>query len=112
MFSGIKSGAEIKVLYEGDSLSYVSASEADLALCNALAFQTNRDAARMDRLFRASGRMRLKWDEVHDGMRTYGRMTIEKAIEGTPFYASDGSRTHPVGKDDTKELASFTCAPV
>ena len=37
---------------------YRSQSEADLALCNHLAFWTGRDAARMDRLFRTSGLMR------------------------------------------------------
>ncbi len=177
MFANAKSGPTVKALYEGGNLTYTSASEADLALCNHLAFWTDRDAARMDRLFRASGRMRSKWDEVHDGAHTYGHMTIEKAIEHTPegysadygkkkrseqarahreeyeahksaapaegaaglqqgaesaqpvpggdlrqyyhelytrtfSYASDGGRTYAVGKDDTKELASFTCAPV
>jgi hypothetical protein len=42
----------------------------------------------MDRLFRQSGLYRPKWDERHftDG-RTYGRATIEQAMEGTSeFY--------------------------
>jgi putative DNA primase/helicase len=52
-------------------------------LSNHLAFWTGRDADRMDRLFRRSGLMRPKWDECHssDG-RTYGRLTIDKAIAG------------------------------
>jgi primase-polymerase (primpol)-like protein len=51
-----------------------------------LAFWTGGDAARMDRLFRQSGLMRAKWDEVHfaDGA-TYGEQTIERALEEVPF---------------------------
>jgi Protein of unknown function (DUF3987) len=55
-------------------------SAADLALCNMLAFWTGRDAARMNNLFRLSGLMRPKWNERH-GARTYGEMTIAKAID-------------------------------
>jgi putative DNA primase/helicase len=60
-----------------------SHSEADLRLCHLLAFWTGRDPDRMDRLFRRSGLFRPKWDEPHaaDG-RTYGEMTIAKAIAG------------------------------
>ena len=56
-------------------------SAADLALCNVLAWWTNGNADQMDRIFRQSGLMRPKWDTRHsaDG-RTYGRMTIDKAI--------------------------------
>ncbi len=39
---------------------YTSQSEADLALCNFLAFWTGGDAARIDRLFRRSGLYRPK----------------------------------------------------
>jgi putative DNA primase/helicase len=42
--------------WEGD---YQSQSEADLALCMKLAFWTNRDAGRIDALFRRSGLMRI-----------------------------------------------------
>lgn len=58
-----------------------SQSEADLALCNLLAFWTGKDAAQMDRLFRESGLYRKKWNELH-GKQTYGAMTIQKAING------------------------------
>ena len=56
-----------------------SQSEADIAFCNMLAFWTGKDALQMDRLFRASGLYRKKWDERH-GNQTYGIMTIAKAI--------------------------------
>lgn len=60
---------------------YESQNEADLALCNMLAPRCNYDAAQMDRIFPWSGLMRPKWDEKHsaDG-RTYGQMTIQKAL--------------------------------
>lgn len=60
---------------------YSSQSEADLALCNMLAFWAGCNAGVMDRLFRGSGLMRSKWDERH-GAKTYGAITIEKAIAG------------------------------
>lgn len=72
-------GLEIKRLYEGDITSYQSQSEAELALCNHLAFWTGHNANRIDSLFRRSGLMRSKWDEKHGNM-TYGQMTIDKAI--------------------------------
>lgn len=75
-----KNGAAFSALWAGDTTGYKSASEADIALCNALAFWTNKDAARMDRLFRQSSLMRGKWDEVH-GADTYGRLTIQNAID-------------------------------
>ena len=43
-----------------------------------LAFYT-KDAAQIDRLFRQSGLMRDKWDELH-GEQTYGETTIAKAL--------------------------------
>jgi putative DNA primase/helicase len=62
-------------LYDhGRNDGYPSASEADLALVSMLAFWT-KDAGQIDRLFRASGLMREKWDR--DGYRTD---TINKAL--------------------------------
>ncbi len=79
-----KNGQIFKSLWGGDTSGYNSPSDADLALCNILAFWTKKDPSLMDSLFRQSGLMREKWDKVHrpaDGA-TYGQMTIEKAIEG------------------------------
>ena len=85
-----KSGAEIQTLYSGNTARYSSQSEADLALCNHLAYWTGRDAGRMDRIFRSSGLMREKWDERH-GKTTYGNMTTNKAIAGcTNTYEPNG----------------------
>ncbi len=51
-------------------------SDADMALCQHLAFWTGKDAARIDRLFRQSALYRDKWDRG-DG---YNQRTILKAI--------------------------------
>jgi hypothetical protein len=80
-----KNGEKFSRLWAGTwRADYPSQSEADLALCIMLAFWTGRDAPRMDALFRHSGLHRDKWNDAHraDG-RTYGQITIEKAIEQT-----------------------------
>ena len=74
-----KGGPKFAALWSGDTTSYKSRSEADQALCNILAFWTNRDAAWMERLFRQSGLMREKWDRPQSGS-TYGAITIQNAI--------------------------------
>lgn len=65
-------------LWSGDWSAYPSQSEADMALCNELAFYCGRDTEQMDRLFRQSGLVRDKWDKLA-GSRTYGERTLEKA---------------------------------
>lgn len=74
-----RNGEQFAALWAGDTSSYQSQSEADMALCNWLAWWTNKDAARMDRLFRSSGLMREKWDRRQSGS-TYGAITIQEAI--------------------------------
>ena len=75
-----KSGALFNMLYSGNWEGlYPSQSEADLVLCNHLAFWTGRNAVQMDRIFRNSGLMRDKWDKKR-GTETYGAITIGKAI--------------------------------
>lgn len=74
-----KSGYVFNMLYQGNWQGvYSSQSEADLALCNQLAFWTQRNEEQMDRIFRSSGLMRKKWDEKRSGS-TYGAITIGKA---------------------------------
>ena len=80
-----KNGAIFDALWAGNLSGHGGdASSADLALCNMLAFYTDRDAAHMDRLFRQSGLFRPKWDVVHEPAtgRTYGQMTVDLAIAG------------------------------
>ena len=75
-----KSGALFNMLYSGQWEGlYPSQSEADLVLCNHLAFWTGRNSVQMDRIFRTSGLMREKWDKKR-GTDTYGAITIGKAI--------------------------------
>ncbi len=74
-------GSRFERLWRGDWRdSYPSQSEADLALCNMLAFWTGGDSDRVDSLFRRSGLMRPKWDQRHfnDGS-TYGGATVARA---------------------------------
>lgn len=77
-----KNGDEIERLYRGDWAppQYPSQSEADFALVNRLAFWCNGDKERIDRLFRASGLYRKKWDRSVGGGRTYGEYTIDRAV--------------------------------
>ena len=62
-------------LWNGDTSSYQSDSEADLALCNKLAFYCDKNTDMMDKLFRQSDLMREKWNRDD-----YRSMTINKAI--------------------------------
>jgi hypothetical protein len=95
--SNAKNGADFARLYRGSWDGYDSHSEADLALCNMLAFWAERpDPARVDRLFRASGLMREKWVERH-GAVSYGELTIARALEGrTDFYTPRERAAPPV----------------
>ena len=75
-----KTGGVFQLLYSGQWQGmYSSQSEADLALCNHLAFWCQKNAEQMDRIFRSSGLMREKWDKYR-GQYTYGQKTIEQAI--------------------------------
>lgn len=75
-----RSGDKLAALLAGAWQGYAtSQSEADLALCNLLAFWFGCDKARMDGVFRRSGLYRKKWDERH-GAATYGSQTLDKAI--------------------------------
>lgn len=74
-----RSGNLFNLLYSGNWQGvYSSQSEADLALCNQLAFWTQRNTEQMDRIFRTSGLYRNKWDEKR-GEKTYGELTVLKA---------------------------------
>jgi putative DNA primase/helicase len=90
-----KNGAQFNLLWDGKwkEAVYPSQSEADLALCCILAFWTDRDPTRMDRLFRSSGLMREKWDRDDYHMRT-----INRAIERTPDTYRPRTETQPAAK--------------
>jgi hypothetical protein len=58
-----KTGAKLARLWRGDTSDYQGdESRADQGLAALLVFATGHDAARVDRMMRASGLMRQKWD--------------------------------------------------
>jgi putative DNA primase/helicase len=67
-------------LWEGSGALFDSQSEADLALVYRLLYWTNGDVMQTERLFRLSGLMRPKWDRVIKDNKTYGEITIDKAL--------------------------------
>lgn len=88
-----KQGAGFKALYEGlwQGL-YTNQSDADMAFANMLAFWFGRDKRRMDAIFRRSGLMRDKWDRRTSGDKTYGDLTLNKAIlDCNEVYTPGGS---------------------
>lgn len=104
-------GATFTALWRGDTTAYGGdESAADLALCNLLAFWTDRDAGRMDRLFRQSKLFRPKWD-ARRGKETYGARTIAKALaDATEGYEGpslavelNGAASSETGKEESKE---------
>ena len=70
---------EVLGLWRGSDAGRDSTSEADMAFVAQLHYWCKGNQRMMDECFRASGRMRPKWDEIHssDGA-TYGEMTIRK----------------------------------
>lgn len=86
-----KNGQAFSLLWAGQWEGlYTSQSEADLALCNMLAFWCGRDITQMDELFRASGLMRDKWDRH----KTYRDNTLKKAADNCQnvYQQDDGYR--------------------
>ncbi len=83
---------EIKSLMEGNIAAYsMDDSAADLALCNHLAYYTQRNTKLMDEIFRTSKLFRDKWDEDR-GSQTYGQMTIDRACLDTRTVDGDETR--------------------
>lgn len=84
-----RNGGSIKDLFQGILING-DHSSTDMALCNHLAFWTDKDPVKMDSMFRESALLRDKWDKIHhsDGS-TYGQKTIEMAILSTPSTIAD-----------------------
>ncbi|AGB33957.1 hypothetical protein C488_20682 [Natrinema pellirubrum DSM 15624] len=103
-------GEKFERLWNGNTVGYDSQSEADMALCCLLAFWTGGDRTQMDQLFRESGLLREKWDEVHyaDGS-TYGEKTIERAITSTSeFYEPDAGDDTADAHDPATDSSAAT----
>jgi putative DNA primase/helicase len=96
-----KNGRDFDSLYSGRWDGYDSQSEADLALCNLLAFWCGPYPDRIDGLFRGSGLMREKWDGSR-GDSSYGEQTVARALEGrTEFYEAPKARTSSLVQRNT-----------
>ena len=91
-----RNGADFAALWRGEwEGRYPSQSEADLALCGALAFWTGRDAGRVERLFQLSGLMRPKWERDD-----YRQRTIDAAIAGCRDTSGAAKSAEPIRDDD------------
>jgi len=103
-----KNGHKAKKLYAGDMSEYNhDHSSAELALINYLVFYT-QDEQQLNRLYANSNLSRDKWDEPHssDG-RTYGEMTLQKAIGDCEHFYKPKQATTP-----TKSCSKFRLIPL
>jgi hypothetical protein len=92
-----KNGAKFCALFDRGDLSGHDGdwSRADFDLCGMLAFWWNGDAAAVDRMFRRSALMRVKWDESA-GAQSYGELTTTKAIEAQSSFYEPRKKLKPV----------------
>src|SRR5262249_11051233 len=84
--SNAKNGPKFRQLWAGEIHGYKSASEADQALCNYLAFWCGPDEQRIADLFSQSGLARSKWNREN-----YRKRTIQKALAGRQEYYDPGN---------------------
>ena len=70
--------------YTQEEIDNEGQSQADLTLCNMIAFYTD-SFEQIDNIFRSSGLMREKWDRITSYKRglTYGEKTIALAMNNT-----------------------------
>jgi hypothetical protein len=108
-------GFKFSQLWAGNwqGAGYASHSEADLALCEMLAFWTGGDPVRIDRLFWQSGLYRNKWDRTDYRERTIARalsMTTEFYNPGGCGHKPEDGQERPQGGDgQAQEPGSQTC---
>jgi putative DNA primase/helicase len=106
-----KNGALFTRLWHGRTDGYSSRSEADLALVSLLVFWTGGDEGRVDRLFRASGLYREKWDRT-----AYRLATIERALASAhTLYAPTRvlrGRQQELGPGSAEELGRGAVEPL
>ena len=105
-----KNSLTFEALYAGNwQGKYDTQSDADIALCGILAFFTRCDYSQIDRIFRNSGLMRNKWDEIHSSNKeTYGEMTINTAIANCSnvYDPNYKSKSYKVAFEDKGETHS------
>lgn len=100
-----KNGNKFRQLMNGDISTYNSQSEADLALCNIIAFYT-QDASTLDMVYRQSKLMRDKWDERRGKDGTYGNIIINRAIQDAIAIYTPGKQS--AKKNDIKNQIKNT----
>lgn len=80
--TGAKAFTWQNLFHDGDLTAYDNDhSRADAALCSILCFWCHGKPALIDKVFRKSKLKREKWDEKRQGAKTYGELTIEKALK-------------------------------
>lgn len=88
-----------------------SKSSGDFFLISRLCFWLDGREDWLDMAFRESGRMRPKWDEKRGGSKTYGQLTIQRALEKwnglkyNPTLPSASFQPVRTTADDWKEIA-------
>lgn len=94
-----RDGDKFERLWHGDWSDYRNdRSVADFALAGKLAFYCGPDAGRIESLMRQSGLVRDKWDSPRQGT-TYLRLTIERAIAGTPTFYTGRRCYHDIDEE-------------
>lgn len=90
MAKSARNGRKFEMLWSGKwkELGYPSQSEADMALCDLLAYWTGRDPQRMEELFRHSGLYRKKFENIQ-----YRTRTIEEACRSCTSTFADSKNT-------------------
>ena len=95
-------GRDFRTLFNGDTSSYESASEADSALCTLLAFWCDRDQGQIDRIFRHSGLYRPKWER-----QDYRARTINHACDHIPETFSEWIQRRQKEQSDSGSVMRF-----
>lgn len=78
-----KNGYLLQMMYRGENpIKNGDISSNDFYFVKSLNFANNNDIIQTDRIFRSSGRMRPKWDEIHySNGDTYGQRLLKDAFK-------------------------------
>ena len=101
-----KNGKKFTRLYEGDLTGYGSQSEADLALCNFIAFRAGNNPQLIDYIFRGSKLYREKWERDD-----YREATIRKAILQCAGEFHPAAAAHPPFVRYSAQKKGFVLVP-
>jgi len=120
MFEWLNVGPKIKAIFEGrldfldpekDPKLFLNGkpdlSAIELSLMSYAAKATKNNPVMMEAIYQKSKLVRPKWKEIHSKGKTYGQMTIEKAIEGNPTEDNFAFANQSTIKPKQKELGLF-----